>query len=136
MAKLQTVSFKEQVKRAFVPIGTIALGDAPFFNLEHSFLQQCHRFGSPSLVSGQAAMVLPLFGLVVIKAGQEQLLLGLVKLEADPLPKGTAQGDVPGSHAAKISLGKAGCLTQPIPCVFEKYWMLLRHNLPPKGNGQ
>ena len=119
-----------------MPIGTIAQGDVPFFNLEHSFLQQCHRFDSPSLVSGKAAMMVRLLGLVVITAGQEQFFLGQVKFEADPLPKGTAQGDVPGSHAAKISLGKAGCLTQPLPCVFEKYWMLLRHNLPPKGNSQ
>ena len=81
-------------------------------------------------------MMVPLLGLVVITAGQEQLRLGLFKFKADPLNKGTAQGDVPGSHAAKISLGKAGCLTQPIPGVFEKYWMLLRHNLPPKGNSQ
>jgi len=99
-------------------------------------VHQCHRFGSPSLVSGKAAMMLRLLGLVVITLGQEQLRLGLVKCEADPLPKGTAQGDVPGSHAAKISLGKASYLIQPIPCVFEEYWMLLRHNLPPKGNSQ
>lgn len=71
-------------------------------------------------------------GFAAITLGQEQLLLLPSKFEADPLPKGTAQGDVPGGHAAKISLGKAGYLRQPIPCVFEEYWMLLLHNLPPK----
>lgn len=41
---------------------------------------------------------------------EKQLLFSPVKLEADPLDKGTAQRDFPSGHPAEISLGIAGYL--------------------------
>jgi len=51
---------------------------------------------------------------------QKQLFIRLFKLEADPINKGTAQGNRTSGYAAEISLGIACYLMQPIPPIFKE----------------
>lgn len=51
---------------------------------------------------------------------QKESRLRLVKFEADPFDKGTAQGDLSSGHAAEVSLGIACNIMQPIPRIFNE----------------
>lgn len=124
MAKFHfRVVLGREVRYWLMPLGAIALRCRPFFHLEHTLpsrkvLKAC----SGHLVAIGLLLVVGVSGcgLCFGSVRQKQLLFRLVKLETDPLNKGTAQGEFPSGHAAEISLGIACYLMKPIPRIFNE----------------